>query len=91
MKVVTQHVVGGRYAGTIFGEFPGSRGGSGGGGSLRAVGGGAVWVSVNTAIRWAQRWRTEGHAQPRAMGDDHRSRLLEHRTAVVELVAQQRI
>ena len=45
-------------------------------------------VSVSTAIRWAQRLRVEGHAQPRAMGGDHRSRLPEHRV-VVELVAAQ--
>lgn len=50
---------------------------------------GRFGVSVSTAIRWAQRWRAEGHAEPRAMGGDHRSRLLEHRTAVVELVARQ--
>ena len=49
---------------------------------------GRFGVSVSTAIRWAQRWRAEGHAQPRAMGSDPRSGLLEHRTAVVELVAQ---
>jgi len=46
-------------------------------------------ISVSTAIRWAQRWRTEGHAQARAMGGDHRSRLGEHRAAVLELVARQ--
>ena len=27
-------------------------------------------VSVSSAIRWAQRWRAEGHARPRAMGGD---------------------
>src|SRR4051812_43199714 len=36
-------------------------------------------VSVSSAIRWAQRWRAEGHARPRAMGGDRRSRLGEHR------------
>ena len=41
--MVTQHVVGGRYAGTIFGGFAGARGGSSGGGRLGAVGGGSVW------------------------------------------------
>jgi transposase len=35
------------------------------------------------------RWRAEGHAEPRAMGGDHRSRLLVHRPAVLELLAQQ--
>ena len=46
-------------------------------------------ISVSTAIRWAQRLRTEGHAQARAMGGDHRSRLVQHRAAVLELVAKQ--
>jgi transposase len=46
-------------------------------------------VSIGTAIRWAQRWRAEGHAEARAMGGDHRSRLIEHRTTVLELVARQ--
>src|SRR5947209_11165099 len=46
-------------------------------------------VSVSSAIRWAQRWRTEGHARPRAMGGDRRSRLGEHRARVLQLVARQ--
>ena len=46
-------------------------------------------ISVTTAIRWAQRLRAEGHAQARAMGGDHRSRLVDHRVAVLELVAKQ--
>src|ERR1700731_1158830 len=50
---------------------------------------GRFGVSVSTAIRWACRWRAEGHAEPRAMGGDHRSRLREHRPAVLELLAQQ--
>jgi transposase len=51
--------------------------------------GAAVWfgVSVSTAIRWAQRWRAEGHAACRAMGGDHSSRLKDHRAAVLDLVA----
>jgi transposase len=58
------------------------------GGSARAA---AVRfdVSVSSAIRWAQRWRAEGHARPRAMGGDRRSRLREHGTRVLQLVAQQ--
>jgi transposase len=58
------------------------------GGSARA----AAWrfdVSVSSAIRWAQRWRAEGHARPRAMGGDRRSRLREHGTRVLQLIAQQ--
>ena len=35
-------------------------------------------VSISSATRWAQRWRAEGHARPRAMGGDRRSRLGEH-------------
>jgi transposase len=46
-------------------------------------------VSVSSAIRWAQRWRAEGHARPRAMGGDRRSRLREHRVKVLQLIAQQ--
>jgi transposase len=46
-------------------------------------------VSISSALRWAQRWRSEGHARPRAMGGDRRSRLGEHGTRVLQLVAQQ--
>jgi transposase len=46
-------------------------------------------VSVSSAIRWARRWRVEGHARPRAMGGDRRARLREHGTRVLQLVAQQ--
>jgi transposase len=58
------------------------------GGSARAA---AVRfdISISSAIRWAQRWRAEGHARPRAMGGDRRSRLSEHRARVLQLVARQ--
>src|SRR3954463_10491875 len=46
-------------------------------------------VSVSSAVRWAQRWRAEGHARPRAMGGDRRSRLGEHRAKVLQWVARQ--
>jgi transposase len=46
-------------------------------------------ISVSSAIRWAQRWRAEGHVRPRAMGGDRRSRLGEHRARVLQLVARQ--
>jgi transposase len=46
-------------------------------------------VSVSSAVRWAQRWRVEGHARPRAMGGNRRSRLSGHRAKVLQLVAQQ--
>jgi hypothetical protein len=41
--VVTQHIVGGRYAGTIFGRFARSRGRSGSIGNISPGGGGSVW------------------------------------------------
>jgi transposase len=50
---------------------------------------GRFGVSVSTAIRWAQRLRAEGHAQAHAMGGDHRSRLIAHRAAVLQLIAEQ--
>jgi transposase len=46
-------------------------------------------ISISSATRWAQRWRTQGHARPRAMGGDRRSRLSEHRAKVLQLVARQ--
>src|SRR5215218_1574722 len=46
-------------------------------------------ISVSSALRWAQRWRAEGYARPRAMGGDRRSRLSEHRARVLQLIAQQ--
>jgi transposase len=46
-------------------------------------------VSVSSALRWGQRWRAEGHARPRTMGGDRRSRLSEHRARVLQLIAQQ--
>src|SRR4051812_1342423 len=46
-------------------------------------------VSGSGALRWAQRWGAEGNARPRAMGGDRRSRLREHGTRVLQLVAQQ--
>ncbi len=50
----------------------------------------AIWfgVSVSTGIRWAQRWRAEGHVSARAMGGDHSSRLRDHREAIVQLIAR---
>ena len=46
-------------------------------------------VSISSVIRWAQRWRAEGHARPRPMGGDRRSRLSEHGAKVLQLVAQE--
>jgi transposase len=59
-----------------------------GGASARSAAG-RFGVSVSTAIRWAQRARVEGHAKPRAMGGDRRSRLPAHRAVVMELLAHQ--
>src|ERR671932_769936 len=58
------------------------------GGSARAA---AVRFDVRyrSALRLAPRWRSEGHAGPRAMGGDRRSRLSEHRVKVLQLVARQ--
>ena len=46
-------------------------------------------IGISTAIRWAQRLHAEGHVEARAMGGDHRSRLSEHREAVLTLIAHQ--
>src|SRR3954454_10621355 len=46
-------------------------------------------VSISSALRWAQRWRAEGHARPRPMGGDRRSRLGEHGARVLQLIARQ--
>ena len=46
-------------------------------------------IGLGTAVRWAQRLRAEGHARARAMGGDRRSRLSEHRDAVLTLIAHQ--
>ena len=58
------------------------------GGSARAAGA-RFDVSVSSTTRWAQRWRAEGHARPRAMGGDRRCRLREHSAKVLQLVARQ--
>src|SRR6476661_6747045 len=55
----------------------------------RVIGFMALDGSVSSAIRWAQRWRAEGHARPRTMGGDRRSRLGEHRARVLQLIARQ--
>jgi transposase len=86
--MVTQHVVGGRYAGTIFGGFAAAHSGSGGGGAPARSAAGRFEVSVSTAIRWAQLARGRS-CRVAGDGGDHRSRLLEHRPAVLELLARQ--
>src|SRR3954464_11478709 len=51
--------------------------------------GAAKQFGIGTAVRWAQRLRAEGHTRARAMGGDRRSRLREHRDAVLTLIAHQ--
>src|SRR6476646_8519267 len=46
-------------------------------------------VSISSATRWAQRWRAEGHARPRAMGGDRSSRLGEPRARVLHQISRQ--
>lgn len=46
-------------------------------------------ISISTGVRWAQRWRAEGQAKARAMGGDRRSRLKDHRSLVLEMIAKQ--
>ena len=87
--MATQHVVGGRCADTYSGDLRDRVAAAVAAGTSARAAAGRFGVSVSTAIRWARRWRAEGHAEPRAMGGDHRSRLLGHRPAVLELVAQQ--
>jgi transposase len=58
------------------------------GGSARAAAA-RFDVSVSSTTRWAQRWRAEGHARPRAMGGERRCRLREHSAKVLQLVARQ--
>jgi transposase-like protein len=53
---------------------------------------GRFGVGVSTAMRWAQRLRSEGHAKSRAMGGDHRSRGVgaDRRAAGPELAGEPR-
>jgi transposase len=87
--MVTQHVVGDDMPAPYSGDLRERVAAAVGAGASARSAAGRFGVSVSTAIRWAQRWRTEGHAQPRAMGGDHRSRLVEHRPTVLELLAKQ--
>jgi transposase len=60
------------------------------GGGLSARGAAGVFgVSVSSAIRWAQRMRTEGSPAARPTGGDRRSRLTEHAVWLLALIAQQ--
>ena len=44
-------------------------------------------VAVSTVIEWVDAWENEGRLVARAMGGDHRSRLKEERTWLLELIA----
>src|SRR5215472_12965554 len=87
--VVTQHIVGGRCAGTIFGGFTRSRGRGGSIGNIGARSGGSVWGEREHGDSLGAAVASRGSCRARAMGGDHRSRLPEHRAAVLELVAKQ--
>lgn len=44
-------------------------------------------IAASTAIKWMERWRREGHAQPRPMGGDRHSHRMEaHAAEVLALV-----
>jgi transposase len=59
-----------------------------GGSSARAAAA-RFGISESTAIRWAQRVRTQGHATAQPTGGDRRSRLIGHREVVLALIAHQ--
>ena len=76
--VVTQHIVGGRYAAAIFGGNCGMRVAAAlVSGTPDAGAAGRLRVRLTMAIRWAQRIQAEDHAGARAMGGDDRSHLVE--------------
>ena len=89
--MATQHIVGGDMPAPYSQDLRGRVAAAVAEGASARSAAGRFGVSISTAIRWAQRWRAEGHAQARAMGGDHRSRLLEHRDPVLELVVSSRI
>ena len=76
--VVTQHIVGERYAAAIFGGNCGMRVAAAlVSGTPDAGAAGRLRVRLTMAIRWAQRIQAEDHAGARAMGGDDRSHLVE--------------
>jgi transposase len=56
--------------------------------SARAAAG-VFGVSVSSAIRWAQRMRTDGNPAAKPTGGDRRSRLTAHETWLLALIAEQ--
>ena len=87
--MVTQHVVGGRYAGTIFGGLAGARGGGGECGRLRPIGGGSIWSQRQHGDSLGAAFAHGRSCAASRDGGDHRSCLVEHRPAVLELLAKQ--
>jgi transposase len=80
--MVAQHI-GGRCAGTILGVLRDRVAATLAAGASARAAARRFGISVSTAIGWAQRLRTEGHARARAMGGDHRSHLGHHRATVL--------
>jgi transposase len=59
------------------------------GGQSRRAAAKRFGIAASTAIKWMERWRREGHAQPRAMGGDRHSHRMEARAAeILALVAK---
>jgi transposase len=60
------------------------------GGGLSARGAARLFaVSVSSAIRWTQRLRSTGSAAAKPTGGDHRSKLTEHASWLLGLIAEQ--
>src|SRR5262249_32505150 len=87
--MVTQHIVGGRYAGTIFRGFTRSGGRCRGFGHVGAGGGRAVWCQRQHGDALGLAVACRGPRPGPPDGGDRRSRLTEHRTMVLELIAKQ--
>ena len=47
-------------------------------------------IAASTAIKWMERWRREGHAQPRPMGGDRHSHRMEGHAAEVRALVQEK-
>lgn len=57
------------------------------GGQSRRAAAKRFGIAASTAIKWMERWRREGHAQPRPMGGDRHSHRIEaHAVEILALV-----
>lgn len=57
------------------------------GGQSRRAAAKRFGIAASTAIKWMERWRREGHAQPRPMGGDRHSHCIEaHASEILALV-----